>query len=239
MQLSRPTAPPPPRDLASGLATRARELGQRPAVSVLRAGVRAEQGFVTLAQWAAKGAHLLELDHEVGPGVQVHLDVPAGWPLAAVASAVWWTGGVVVLGAPGDAVVAVVHEGRPVPTLDEVLLVGDAVDGAPLSAVDLPVWAVEVQQFPDQPPVPGATHDGAAVRTPDGTVLTHADVVDRAGGGAAGTLGFDVAGIGDAPLAALLAVAARPAVTGAATVVLDGVDRSAAAGDAVRSWYGD
>lgn len=238
MQLSRRTSPPP-RDLSSGLSTRARELGQRPAVSVLRPGGRAEQGFVTLAQWAAKGAHLLEVDHAVGPGVHVHVDVPAGWPLAAVASAVWWTGGVVALGAPGDAEVAVVHERRRTPDVDEVLLVGDAVDGAPVDPARLPVWAVEVQQFPDHPPVPGAAPDGPAVRTVDGALLTHAQLVDRVAGGPAGPLGYDVASVGDDPLAALLAVAARPVVTGAATVVVDGVDRDAAAGDAVRSWWGD
>jgi hypothetical protein len=237
VQLSRPGPPPPPPDLPTGLAARARDLGQRPAVSVLTVAGRAEQGFVTLAQWAAKGAHLLELDHAAGPGVEVFVDVPAGWPLAAVAAAVWWTGAAVRLGEPGDADVGIVHSSRGLPDVEHVLLVGDAVDGSPVDDTDLPVWALEVQAFPDQPPTPRATPRSTAVLAPGGIAMDHAEVVTRAAGlGAVGPLGLTRAGVRGEPLIALLAVAARPLVTGSATVVLDGVGPDAADGDRVASW---
>jgi len=241
VQLTRPGAGPPPPDLATGLAARARELGQRPAVTVLSPAGRAEQGFVTLAQWAAKGAHLLQVDHDLGPGDRVLVDVPAGWPLAAVAAAVWWTGAAVQLPGPGAAdgvLLAVAHEDRPRPEVDEVLLVGDAVDGSPTGPVDDPVWALEVQAFPDHPPTPAAQSTTTAVVDADGVQHTHADVVTRLQQDA-GSLGHDVSTVGEGPDAAwttLLHVAARPLVTGRATLVLRDLPRSAADGDRVARW---
>lgn len=241
VQLTRPGSGPPPPDLATGLAARARELGQRPAVTVLSPAGRAEQGFMTLAQWAAKGAHLLQVDHDLGPGDQVLVDVPAGWPLAAVAAAVWWTGAAVRLPGPGaarDVVLAVVHEDRPRPDLDEVLRVGDAVDGSPTAAGDDPVWALEVQAFPDQPPVPAAGPTTTAVVDADGVGHDHAAVIGLLAD-ATGNLGHDVATVGDGPDAAwttLLHVAARPLVTGRPTVVLRDLPREAADGDRVTAW---
>ena len=183
MQL-RPVQPPtPPSDLAAGLAAGARDRGQRPAVTVLSAAGRAEQGYVTLAQWAAKGAHLLAMDLAAGTGTRVHVDVPPGWTLAAVCAAVWWVGG-----------------------------------------------TEEVQAFPDAPPPSGARPDLVALD--DGTPVTHAELV-AALDGERGVLGVDLAtftGNG------VREVAARPLVTGRATVVLRDVPRDAAAGDRVTTW---
>lgn len=98
MQLSplRTSRPTPP-DLARALEAAAAELGHRPAVTLLHPGGREEQSVASLAQWAAKGAHLLELDLLLGPGDELLLDAPAGWGAAAVCLAAWWAGVTVVL----------------------------------------------------------------------------------------------------------------------------------------------
>lgn len=232
MQLQSATPPAPPSDLAAGLETCARDRGQRPAVTVLSAAGRAEQGFVTLAQWAAKGAHLLQMDLAAAPGDRVLVDVPPGWTLAAVCAAVWWVGATVVVGEAEDVAGAVVHESRPRPTAPEVYLVGDAVDGGLTGDGGNYVWAEEVQAFPDQPPARAARADLAALDE-DGRITTHGDLV-AALAAQRGVLGLDLAtftGNG------VREVAARPLVTGRATVVLrDGLDRDEARGDNVTSW---
>ncbi len=232
MQLRPPGPPAPPSDLAAGLATCARERGQRPAVTVLSPAGRAEQGYVTLAQWAAKGAHLLAMDLAAGPGTRVLVDVPAGWTLAATCAAVWWVGGTVVLGNDTDVAGAIVHETRPRPTAPEVYRVGDAVDGGLLEAGGDLVWAEEVQAFPDTPPPSGARADLPALD--DGTtVLTHGDLV-AALAAERGSLGLDLATFHGA---AVREVAARPLVTGSTTLVLaGGLDRTEAAGDRITTW---
>lgn len=235
MQLQRPGAPAPPDHLAAGLATLAEQRGNRPAVTVLSTAGRAEQGYVTLAQWAAKGAHLLQTDLFLTPGDQVLVDVPAGWQLAAVCAAVWWVGGTVTVPGTtdgGDVAGAVVHEGRELPDAPEVYLVGDAADGGLTGSSSAYAWAEEVQLFPDEPPPTAAAADQVALVTADGA-WTHADLVDRWSSGA-GVLGVDLAGFdGDG----VREVAARPLVTGRATLVLaDGLDRDVAAGDNVQHW---
>lgn len=232
MQLQPPSAPTPPADLAVGLETAARERGQRPAVTVLSTGGRAEQGYVTLAQWAAKGAHLLQTDLFLEPGGRVLVDVPPGWTLAAVCAAVWWVGGTVVVGEGADVAGAVVHESRPMPAAPEVYLVGDAVDGGLTVPGDGWVWAEEVQAFPDQPPA-RAADAGLAAIDEDGVVTTHGDLIASLAA-QRGVLGIDLtdfAGNG------VREVAARPVVTGRTTLVLrDGLDRTAASGDGVTTW---
>lgn len=231
MQLQSATPPAPPADLAAGLEACARDRGQRPAVTVLSPQGRAEQGFVTLAQWAAKGAHLLQADLFLEPGGRVLVDVPPGWTLAAVCAAVWWVGGTVVLGDPTDVAGAVVHESRPRPDVPEVYRVGDALDGGVTSPTDAYVWAEEVQAFPDQPPARTASATLPALEE-DGTSTTHGDLVavlapER------GVLGVDLASF-TGP--AVREVAARPLVTGRATVVLRDIGREAATGDNITTW---
>lgn len=231
LQLQSATPPAAPTDLAAGLAQCARERGQRPAVTVLSPAGRAEQGYITLAQWAAKGAHLLAMDLAAGPGTRVAVDVPPGWTLAAACAAVWWIGGTVVLGAADDVAGAIVHEARPRPDVADVFVVGDAVDGGTTAATSDLVWAEEVQAFPDAPPPPGASPDLSAIAA-GGEVLTHADVV-AALASQRGSLGVDLATFdGDG----VVEVAARPLVTGRTTLVLRDLERDAAAGDKVAGW---
>lgn len=225
---------PVPDELAACLAERAAGLGHRPAVTLLRPGSREEQGFASLAQWASKGAHLLGLDLLLEPGHRLLLTGPAGWMPAAVAAAAWWAGLTVVDRGPAE--VAVVHERAEVePEAEDVLEIGDQIDGTPRSPGSYEPWAVAVQAFPDQPPPPRAFPERPAVVV-GGRVLTHGETVAEARSlGGDGPLGVEA---DDLPLADwLLAVCARPLVTGQPTVVLrDGATRDAAKGEGVTAW---
>lgn len=235
MQLVPPPDPAAvPTDVASGLRTATGELGFRPAVTVLRPDRRDEQGVATLAQWAAKGAHLLEADLGLGPGDRVHLDLPAGWTMAAVCLAAWWAGIAITL--DGDAEVAVVEEGRTPPAAAvDVLWTGAAVDGAPVGATGGEPWAQAVQAFPDAPPPPRAGPEllalvGGPRRFDQRELLADAAAL----GDRRATLGVDSATV--TGHRAVLAVAARPIAARRPTVVLAGVDRDAATQDRVTSW---
>lgn len=234
MQLRPPVEPrTTPSDVASGLTSAVDRLGFRPAVTVLRPERRDEQGFATLAQWTAKGAHLLEADLLAGPGDRLHLDVAPGWTLAAACLAAWWAGCTVTL--DGDAEVAILEEGREPPDAAvDVLWVGAAIDGAPLETVVGEVYAQAVQTWPDQPPPPRAAAELPALVAGQRRWTQQELLAEAAGLGAAGTLGLDAASAD--PVTAILAIAARPVALGAATVVLAGADREAASGDAVASW---
>jgi uncharacterized protein (TIGR03089 family) len=233
-----PTRRARPPDLAAALRSARQELGHRPAVTVLRPDRREEQGFASLAQWAAKGAHLLELDLLLEPGDALALAAPLGWTSAAVALAAWWSGVSVALGAePGGATVAVVEEGRVPPDgAEEVFWLGAGVDGAPLGPVPGEPWAQAVQSFPDQPPAPRAAAELTAV-VAGGRRWTHAELLalveerlpDQ------GTLGLDRSAALPATLA-LAAVAVRPLVVGRPTVVLRDVERGRADGEKVAVW---
>ncbi|MEX1162648.1 MAG: hypothetical protein WEB03_03610 [Nitriliruptor sp.] len=235
MQLVPPPDPAAvPTDVASGLRSATDQLGFRPAVTVLRPSRRDEQGVATLAQWAAKGAHLLEADLGLGPGNRLRVDVPAGWTLAAVCLAAWWAGIAVVL--DGDAEVAVVEEGRPAPaSATDVLWTGPAVDGAPLATTGGEPWAVAVQAFPDAPPPPRAGAELIALVDGPRRFDQRELLADAAAlGDRRGTLGVDAATV--TGTRAVLAVAARPIAVRRPTVVLAGTDRDAAASDRVTTW---
>lgn len=187
VQLGRPAGADPRRaeTLADGLRLAASGRGHQPAITVLGAGPngdrRDEQSFASLAQWTAKGAHLLEVDAMVEPGDRIAVLAPPGWLTAAVQLAAWWVGGVVTDDV-GDAVVAIVHEDRAdeVGELpDLVWSIGDALDGSAAAPTPWPSWAIEVQAFPDQPPMPRATAGGTALVT-TGTTLTQAGLLDAA-----------------------------------------------------------
>jgi hypothetical protein len=227
-----------PPDLGAALRSARQELGHRPAVTVLRPERREEQGVASLAQWAAKGAHLLELDLLLEPGDVLALVAPLGWTSAAVALAAWWSGVAVTLDPElAGPTVAVVEEGRVPPAgAEEVFWLGAAVDGAPLGPVPGEAWVHAVQSFPDQPPAPRAAAELTAVVDRDRR-WTHAELLalveerlpDH------GTLGLDGAEALPAPLA-LAAVAVRPLVVGRPTVVLRDVDRGRADGEKVAVW---
>ncbi|MEX2504653.1 MAG: hypothetical protein WD378_07370 [Egicoccus sp.] len=237
MQLDAPRSPrPAPDELAAALAQARDELGHRPAVTVLGPERREEQGVASLAQWAAKGAHLLELDLMFEPGDHLAVDLAPGWPLVAVSLAAWWAG--VAVDLDGAAAAAVVQEGRTAPTsAEDVLWVGDAVDGSPIAETAGEAWASAVQSFPDQPPPARAAADLPAIVTA-GRTLTQAEVLAAATSllGDGGTLGID--GESELPAELLLtALAVRPLLAGRPTVLLrPGVDRAAAAGEKVTTW---
>ena len=230
----------PPANTATALRDAAERLGHRPAVTVLLPDGRQEQSVASLAQWAAKGAHLLELDLLLEPGDRLHLDVPASWPAAAVALACWWSG--VVLTLDGDAEVAVVQAGRDAPPGAEVLRVGDRLDGAYDDTDDTAgagePWVRAVQAFPDQPPTPRAGGELPALMA-DGSLRTQAQLLAAVAAGsddADGPLGMAVPLDHRLDADDLVDLALRPLLTGRPTVVARGVPRDAAAGDRVAVW---
>lgn len=238
MQLgARPTTPPPAEDLAAALRGAAAAMGHRPAVTVRRPGRRDEQGFASLAQWAAKTAHWLEIEHQLAPGDRVDLVTPASWPAVALCLGAWWSGITVHVG-PGDAEVAVAHVDADRSALTgEVVLTGDEVDGSPSDAFqhDHEAYAIAVQAFPDQPPAPRASPTSVAAVI-DGEEHTHRALLDRARTwGGDGPVGLDAAVPASLWIAAL---AVRPLVTGAPTVLLDGTGREDARGERVGAWIG-
>ncbi len=212
-------------------------MGHRPAITVVGVGPdlrRDEQAFASLAQWAAKGAHLLEVDLGLGPEDRLHVDAPAGWLPAAVCLAAWWVGAAVTDDATG-ARASVVHEDRPAHGHLEVFRIGDAVDGRPLAQTDDLSWAVEVQAFPDQPPMPRGAPDLVAVSTAAGS-FTQAELLDRARAGPRGRLGIagdlDVDGIATW-------LAARPVATADSSVLVPSGAIAAAKGEGVAHWLGN
>jgi uncharacterized protein (TIGR03089 family) len=236
--------PPAARDLATALEQARVRLGNRPAVTVLSPRGREEQAVASLAQWAAKGAHLLEADLLLAPGDAVRLDAPWSWPAAAVCLAAWWAGLAGELDPHGDAEVAVLdeHVADP-PDAGEVLRVGDAITGAPLGEVAGEAWTLAVQAFPDQPPRPQAAPDRVAL-THRGRSWTQVEVLDVARDLGQGTMGLtsdrpaDVGGDPDPAVVGLVALAVRPLLAGRPTVVLrGGVAREAAAGERVATWW--
>jgi uncharacterized protein (TIGR03089 family) len=213
---------------ALGRAVRRR--GHAPAVTVLRGATRAEQGVASLAQWAAKGAHLLVDDLGLEAGDTLGIDLPPSWTTAAVCLAAWWAG--LVVDPMGEADVVVTHERHQRRGALETFWVGDAVDGGPTDALDGESWTQAVQVLPDAPPPPRAP-GGPALRFAGG-VASQADLLAEMAALPPGVAGVEV---GRTEVrTALLAVTLRPLVAECATVVLDGVDRAAAAGDNVRVW---
>ncbi|MFP4634748.1 MAG: TIGR03089 family protein [Nitriliruptoraceae bacterium] len=231
-----PTTRSRPDEVATALRDAAERLGHRPAVTVLLPDGRQEQSVASLAQWAAKGAHLLELDLQLEPGDRLHLDVPPSWPAVAVVLACWWAGIAVTL--DGDAEVAVVHADRDGPAGAEVLRVGDGFDGAPPDTGHDEAWVRAVQAFPDQPPTPRAA-SGLAAMVSDGAVLTQAEllaILDERPGADAGPLGIVAPRDGGVDATTLVDLALRPLVSGRPTVVVRGVGREAADGERVGVW---
>lgn len=266
MQIGRSPRPSPlASDLAVALQSAAEQYGHRPAVTVLQpdgtGGVRREeQGFAGLAQWAAKGAHLLELDLLAEPGDEVAILGPPGWlPVAAVLAA-WWAG-LAVTDDPADALVVLAHEDveladRTLGPDSEVLRWGWAPDGAPVRGTDEEAWSSAVQAFPDTPPPPRAEPGLAALLSttppgvstpdeeggPDSRTIDQTALVRRSlalAGPPHRTLGMqvDLAGTAASGIGWIVAAAARPLATGRATVLLDrSLDREVAAGERVATW---
>lgn len=232
MQLSEaPDALPEPDDLARALRDAADRLGHRPAVTVVRPDRRDEQGFTSLARWAAKGAHLLQLEALLDPGDRLRLHSPADWPALAVCLAAWWVG--VEITTDGDAGVAVVHSSlHPPGDADDVYAVGDAVDGSPDPPATHEAWSVAVQAFPDQPPETPAGPDVAAAEAGDETWTHRELLVAATRWDADGPLGLQR----DEPPSVWLPAVVRPLVTGYPTVILAGAEHGTADREGVAIW---
>lgn len=232
MQLSdAPGTLPEPDDLAQALRDAADRLGHRPALTVVRPERRDEQGFTSLARWAAKGAHLLQLEALLDPGDRLRVHSPADWPAVAVCLAAWWIG--VEVTTDGDADVAVVHGSLHAPgDTDHVYAVGDEVDGSPGAPTDHEAWSVAVQAFPDQPPEALAGPDDPAAGS-DGESWTHRELLVAATRwDADGPLGLQR----DEPPSVWLPAVVRPFVTGHPTVILAGAEHGAADREGVAVW---
>ncbi len=215
--------PAPADDVAAALTVSARDLGHRPALTVLSEVGREEQSFVSLHQWAAKGAHLLQLDHDLGPGDRVLVAGPTGWLPFAVCLAVWWCGGHVVDTAPFE--LAVVHESVAEPGGPATYRYGHHPDG---TADEGQSWATEVQAFPDQPPP--ATADGALpALTVGARRWTQADLLTT-------EHGHGRLGVATSDAAVWLPAAAAALRSGRNTVLLRGVPRDVADGEGVGTW---
>jgi len=236
MQLGRRPAASHADDIASALVQTVGRAGDRPALCMLRPDRREEQGFRTFAQWVAKGAHLLEVDHGATPGDSVHLDSPACWAAAAVACACWWVGAAVTSD-PDGALLSVVHERRRAPaSAADCLWLGDAIDGGPTDAAR-PSWTREVAVFPDAPPAPRAAADLIALRG-DGEAVTQRQLLQQArelGGPGRATEAVGLANA-DVEVARWLALAVRPLATGAASVFVDGASEDARGREPVAAW---
>ena len=78
-------------------------------------GERIELSGRVLANWTAKAANLLQEDLDIEPGSRVALDLPAHWRAAYWLFAIWGVGAEAVLGATGDADVAVTSTPGSIP----------------------------------------------------------------------------------------------------------------------------
>lgn len=207
-----------PGDLAEALRAAATRLGHRPALTVLRSSRRDEQGYASLHRWAAKGAHLLELEALIEPGDRVAVASPPDWPVLTVCLSAWWVGAVIVVGGAAELTVA---DERATSTGASYAL-GTSVDGRPTDAGPTEAWTEAVQLFPDAPPRSHATRDAPAVELA-GQRWTHAELLRRAGEwGEEGTLGV----MSTSPAQLWLPALVRPLLTGRPTVVVDGADRA-------------
>jgi uncharacterized protein (TIGR03089 family) len=221
--------PPRATHIPSAVLAATQQLGHRPALTVRAGEDRQEQGFASLAGWIAKGAHLLRDEHGLGPGAALGLVGPACWPAAAVALAAWWAGITVVLDASPELVVAhtALSDTPHAPGPDrEVLWFGDELDGTGSApTADGEQWTDAVTPHGDRPPPPA--HDGSLVAFAGtgGAEVTQRELLAVVAEEPAGVLGLWRSGCEDllaGPDAAtvLAALALRPLVTGAATVVV-------------------
>jgi hypothetical protein len=253
MRIAGPASrPPTAQDVAAALTGAVGLLGQRPALTGLRPDGRREQGFASLAGWVAKGANLLTIELELGPGSRVALAGPAGWPLAAVTLSAWWIGATVVpasAASASSADVSVLHASSSGPATaagGERFWFGDGLDGtgdAPSGPGEQ--WTDAVTPHGDRPPP--AAHDSELLALVDdaGSGLTQAQLLRGLIDDEGGALGItrsqdeDVLARADAP-ALLAALALRPLVTGSATVLIDADDEARDAhgrAERIVRWY--
>jgi uncharacterized protein (TIGR03089 family) len=126
-------------------------------------GSRVELSRATVANWAAKTANWLRDEHDVEPGDEVAVQLPAHWQTVGVLLGAWWCGAHVVDSTAG-ATVGFMAPGVTAPKADVVAVVsldpmGRGLDAEPPEgAVD---YLLDVRAHPDDftpwAPVPGDT----------------------------------------------------------------------------------
>lgn len=215
--------------LPEALSEASARLGHRPAISLVLADGRQEQSFTSVAQWASKTAHWLQLDHGADADLTMGIVGPPGWVPAVAALGAWWLGLQVVTGS-GASSADVVIAG---PGSDGTVAWGYAFDGS--GEADAAMFTWTVQEFPDHPPAPSGG-PGLSALTDGATFLTQHDLLDK-WRDATGAAGADASGTAGAAGAWLHAAAVRPLLAGRPTVLLGpGVERGAAEGDRVTDW---
>jgi hypothetical protein len=221
-------------DIPTALTGAATTLGQRPSVTSLGREGRHEQGFVSLAGWAAKGANLLRDEFGLGAGDRIGIASPPCWPLAAVTLAAWWLGVVVVPAATSGLPVRVRHTSAAASMTDRspgargrgtTLWIGDAVDGSGVPPIPGDeCWTDAVILYPDRAPTPVRDGSVLALDLMDGAAATQHQLLRALAedpGGAIGILRHgdeDLFARTDAALL-LSALVLRPLVTGSASVI--------------------
>lgn len=232
--------PAPSSDIATALSVAIAHLGQRPAVTAHGPEGRHEQGFVSLAGWASKGANLLRDEFDLVEGDRLGVASPPGWPLAAVALSAWWLGITIVPASTPGLALTVRHVTTPgVSLTGDVLWIGDSLDGAGVPPVlGDECWVDAVTPHPDRAPTPARDDSSVAIDLSEtqrgGTaeaslVATHLELLTAAASDAQGVLGIlrhgdeDLLARSDAAVR-LAALAVRPLVTGTASVVASAED---------------
>jgi hypothetical protein len=236
-------------DLATALSAAVAHLGQRPAVTAHVAAGRHEQGFLSLAGWASKGANLLRDEFGLTAGDRLGLASPPGWPLAAVTLSAWWLGITIVpASTPGLPLtvrhVAVPDDLRGEPDASrsrDVLWIGDALDGTGVPPVPgEECWTDAVIPHADRAPTP--ERDGASIAidlsgaarpsvTGPDPISTQLQLLTAASADHGGVLGIlrhgdeDLLMRSDAAVR-LSALVVRPLATGAASVVAPAEDEA-------------
>lgn len=221
-------------DVPAAVRMAAQQAGHRPALTLLAPEGRQEQSFTSVAQWASKTAHWIELELLLEPGDRLGLVGPPGWVPAVAALGAWWSGLTVVVGDDAAGADVVLAHGHAVPEVQGDLVVwGWGFDGAPTQDGPADAFTQVAQPFPDDPPQPRGTDSSPALD--DGTdVATQAALLDTLRDAPAETVGVPAEAGGW-----LATTAVRPLLTARPTVLLaPGVDRSAADGDRVATWVG-
>ena len=151
-------------------------------------GERTELSGATLANWVAKTANLLVDGLGLGPGDRVTVWLPPHWQTAAVLLGAWTAGLSVAYGEPTAAGADVefasleaVEAGAPASTVDRFVL-GLAPMGMPMT--ETPAgwtdYVADVRGHGDVYSGPAVDASAVALIDPDGTPVTHADLLSRA-----------------------------------------------------------